>query len=128
MTDSKKWLDKTLDKTMDMAKKASEAGVDLVQRSYQRATNQVELGALRRSLDDVHRELGRIAVDRLREAGQLTKEEGAHLLRRVEDLEGQVAAKERLLADLEKDEPRSEPFDEQGTRPGGRRGPDFTSK
>lgn len=128
MSDGKHWFDKTV----DSVKKASEAGLDLVQRNYQRATMKVDLAALRRTLDGVSRDLGRVAVDRLRERGQLAAEEVSHLLRRVDDLEDQIAAKERLLGDLEKEDGAGKapdpPFDEESTNPSGRRGPSFSSK
>jgi hypothetical protein len=114
-----------LDKTLDTVKKASEAGKDLVQRNYHRATIKVDLASLRRSLDDVNRDIGRIAVDRLRERGTLAVEEVAHLLRRVDELEDQVAQKEKLLADIEAEEPES-PVNPDETSPGTRRRPKFT--
>jgi len=127
MNDGKHWFDKTV----DSVKKASEAGLDLVQRNYQRATMKVDLAALRRTLDGVSRDLGRVAVDRLRERGQLSAEEVSHLLRRVDDLEDQIAAKERLLADLEEDASGKAPdpaVDDESTNPGGRRGPSFSPR
>lgn len=100
MPDTPRWLDKT----WDTLKKATEAGQDMVSRNVQKATLKVELGALRRSLDDVARDIGRVAVDRLRESGQLTADEVSHLLRRVDELDDQVAAKEKLVADIETQE------------------------
>lgn len=123
MDDHKGWIEKTL----ESVKKASEAGKDLVQRNYRRAAVKVDLAALRRSLDDISRDVGRIAIDRLRERGQVTVADVAHLLRRVDELEDQVAVQERLLVDLESDDgevtPPDDAFDGDATNPGVRKGP-----
>jgi hypothetical protein len=97
MDDAKRWLDRTL----DTAKKAAEAGKDMVQRNFSRATLKVDLGSLRRSLDDVHRDIGRVAVERIRAAGSLAATDVGHLLRRRDEIEAKIAEKEREIADLE---------------------------
>ena len=110
MSDGKHWFDKT----MDTVKRASEAGVDLVQRNVRQASLRVDLSALRKSLELAHRDVGRLAVERLRADGKVTPDAVAHLLRRVDELEDQIASKERELADVES---------EQGGRPAAEPGP-----
>lgn len=121
MNDTPRWLDKTL----TTIKKAGEAARDGVQQAYHVGTLKLDIASLRRSLDDVVRDVGRTAVDAIREKGSLTADQVAPLLRRVDDLEDQIAEKERRIADLEREAPPGEapPEETVGT---GRRRPNFT--
>ena len=122
MSDGRHWFDKT----MDSVKRASEAGVDLVQRNVRQASIHVDLSALRKSLDAAHRDVGRVAVERLRAAGTVTPDEVAHLLRRVDDLEDQIAGKERQLADLETDPAGKTPEPPPAEAAGSRKRPSYS--
>jgi transposase len=115
-------------RTVDFLRRAGEAAKDGVVRNYQRSTLKLEVGSLRRSLEDVTRDIGRQAIDVLRESGTLSTERVAPLLRRVDELEDLIAAKERQIADIERDEAAtggSESFDGAATMP--RRRPSISS-
>jgi len=116
-------------RTVDFLRRAGEAAKDGVVRNYQRSTLKLEVSSLRRSLEDVTRDIGREAIDVLRESGTLSTERVAPLLRRVDELEDSIAAKERQIADIERDEAAAdasdEGFDGSATMP--RRRPSFSS-
>jgi hypothetical protein len=101
VNDSPRWLDKTI----TTIKKAGEAARDGVQHAYHFGTLKLDLASLRRTHDDVVKDLGRSAVDALRERGTLTSEQVRPLLGRLEELEKQIAEKERQVADLESELP-----------------------
>lgn len=108
------------------------AGVKaLVDRNVRRASLKVEMATLRRQLDEVARDVGRIAVDRLRERGQVVPDDVAHLLRRTDELEDRIASAERRLIDLERDPPpaASAPaLDADATQPSPRTRPSFAPR
>ena len=122
--DAREQAMKFLDRTREMLRPL-QAGV---RRTYEVSTLKIEIAGLRRSLDDVARELGRRAIDVLREHGQLSTDDVSALLRRVDDLEDRVAQKERAIADVEREdhpqsaqEPPQDVEDPDATAPGKRR-------
>ena len=123
MNDTPHWLDKTL----TTIKKAGEAARDGVQQAYHVGTLKLDIASLRRSLDDVVRDVGRTAVDAIREKGTLSADQVAPLLRRVDDLEDQIAEKERRIADLERESPETPEPPPEETISTGRKRPNFTS-
>ena|SRR5688572_30606539 len=94
-----------LDKTLGLLRSATSEVKEGLRRTYDEGMVRHEITGLRRSLDDVTRELGRKALETLRSGAQLTSEAATDLLRRIDDLEDRIATKERHLADLERDDP-----------------------
>ena len=75
-----------------------------IRRTYEVSSLKLEIAGLRRSLDDVARELGRRALDTLRQQGTLSADEVAGILRRVDDIEDRIAEKEREIQEIERQE------------------------
>ena len=90
-----------LDRTRDFLRPLQRG----VRRTYTTSQLKLEMASLRRSLDQVARDLGRQAFVSLRQHGTLSAADVAALLRRADDLEDQIAAKERQVAELEADVP-----------------------
>ena len=77
----------------------------------------VEMAALRRSLDRVTRDVGRKALESLRKSGTMSAADVAALLRRADDLDDQLAAKGRRIADLEREDAASGDTRVEAARP-----------
>ena len=86
-----------LDRTRDFLRPLERG----VRRTYSASQLKLEIASLRRRLDQVARDLGRQALSSLRQHGTLSAADAAALLRRADDLEDQIAAKERQVQDLE---------------------------
>ena len=76
-----------------------------VVRTYEVSSLKLEVAGLKRSLDDVSRELGQRAVEALRQRGTLSADEVSGILRRVDEVEDRIAQKERQIAEIEREEP-----------------------
>ena len=98
--DTKEEARKLLDRTMGLLRPVR----DGVVRTYEVSSLKLEIAGLKRSLDDASRDLGRRAIETLRQQGTLSVDEVSPLLRRVDDLEDRVAQKERRIADIERAE------------------------
>lgn len=87
-----------LDRTRDFLRPLQQG----VRRTYEVSQLRLEMASLRRSLDHVCRDLGRQALSALRQHGTLSASDVAALLRRADELEDQIAAKERQVGELER--------------------------
>jgi transposase len=105
MTEKADDAKRMFDKTLDLLRSATSEVKEGLKRTYDEGMLRHEVKGVKGSLDDVTRELGRKALETLRAGGQLTSEAVAPLLRRIDDLEDQIATKERQLAELAKDTP-----------------------
>jgi hypothetical protein len=89
-----------LDRTRDFLRPLK----DGVVRSYEVAALNKQVWSLRRELDAVTRDVGRQAIESLRQQGTLSADVVATLLRRVDDLEDRIAQKQRQIAEIERED------------------------
>jgi len=92
------------DKTFDLLKSAGNEVKEGLRRTVEATAVRADLLRLRGQLSDVTKEVGRKAIDVLRLGGPLSAEDVSSLLRKVDDLEDRIAAKERQLGEIEQDE------------------------
>ena len=88
------------DKTRDLLRPIK----DGVVRTVEVSSLGLEINRLKRSLDDACRDLGRRAVQALREEGTLRADEVSALLRRIDEVEDRIAEKERQIAEIERED------------------------
>jgi hypothetical protein len=89
---------------LDRAKIAMKPVTEGVVRTYDVSRLKLEITGLKRSLDDVSRELGRRSVEALRERGTLSADAVSAILRRFDEIEDRIAQKERQIAELERED------------------------
>lgn len=93
---------KLFDRTLDVLRSAGTQAADGLRRTYEVSTLTFELRLLRRDLDREVRALGQLALEHLRSAsGRLDASQATAALECIRKLEAEVAAKERLVTDIE---------------------------
>jgi hypothetical protein len=92
-----------LDKTVQLLKAAGTQAKEGLRRTYEVATIKHELGALRDDRDDALRELGKRTLETVRGGRAVAADDVASAVRRIDDLEERIAAKQRQIEALERD-------------------------
>jgi hypothetical protein len=92
-----------LDKTVQLLKAAGTQAKDGLRRTYEVATFNRELSLLRRDREEALLDLGRRTLETVRAGGSVQGADVAPTVRRIDDLDERIAAKQRQIDDLERD-------------------------